>query len=33
MGLIKAELYCIGIRKKKIIAFLGREQTIHGLRT
>ena len=37
MGLITSERYCLGIRIyiyiKKIIAFLGRVQTIHRLRT
>ena len=33
MGVIRSELYCLGIRIKKDIAFLQREQTICGLRT
>ena len=35
MGLIRSELYCLGIRiqKKNFIAFIGREQIIYGLIT
>ena len=33
MGLISSELYCPELEYKKSIAFLGREQTIYGLRT
>ena len=35
MGLIRSELYCLGIRIQKIvfIAFIGREQTIYGFIT
>ena len=33
MWVISSELYCLGIRIKKDIAFLQREQTICGLRT
>ena len=31
MGLIRSELHCLGITIQKKIAFLGREQSIHGL--